>query len=151
MLKFIHILSVVLLLGNLIIGAVWRWFAQSSSDQPIHKFSIKVLQRNDLIFILPTILLIGITGHMLALKFGGIAAHGWIYHSYAFLTVATLIWALAVIPIQRKQYKLINQAHSLKEAGIRYHTLNRWWSIMVVVVIILLLVALYLMVTHPTV
>jgi len=149
MLKLIHILSVILLLGNLIVGAVWRWFAQRSSEQQIHKFSLKVLQKNDLIFTLPTILLIGITGHMLAPKFGGIAAHGWIYHSYAFLTVATLIWAMGIIPLQRKQFKLINEAHSLKEAGIRYQTLSRWWSIMLVIVVILTLVALYLMVTHP--
>lgn len=149
MIKVLHILGVVLFLGNFIVGTLWRYFAQGSEDKAIHKFSIKLLQLTDLIFTAPGVLLIAITGHMLAEGVGGIAAHSWVYHSYAFLTVSALIWLAVLVPIQRKQKRLLEESHSLKEAGIRYKTLNRWWIILMSLAILLSLIALYLMIVRP--
>jgi len=150
MIKVLHLLGVVLFLGNIIISAVWRLLAQRSDDKAIHQFSIKLIQRTDFIFTVPGIIFIGVTGHMLAAGVGGIGAHGWIYHSYALLTVSALIWMIGLIPIQRKQMRLLNEAHSIKEAGVRYSTLNRWWSILIIIATVLPLIALYLMVIRPT-
>ncbi|NQV42810.1 MAG: DUF2269 family protein [Candidatus Marinimicrobia bacterium] len=150
MIKVLHILGVVLFLGNIIVSAVWRLYAQTLDDKAVHKFSIKLIQRTDIIFSVPGVILIAVTGHMLAAGFGGIGAHSWIYHSYALLTVSALIWAAVMIPIQRKQMRLIEASHTIKEAGIRYKTLNRWWLILGSVATLLPLIALYLMVVHPT-
>mgnify|MGYP003980345927 CR=1 FL=1 len=149
MIKVLHILGVVLFLGNIIISAIWRLLAQRVEDKAVHRFSIKLIQRTDLIFSVPGVILIAVTGHILATGLGGIGAHGWIYHSYALLTVSALIWVAGLIPIQRKQMRLIEASHSLKEAGIRYKTLNRWWTILVSIATVLPLIALYLMVVRP--
>ncbi len=149
MIKLLHILGVVLFLGNIIVTAVWRIRAQKLDDKTIHIFSIKLAQRTDIIFTVPGVLLIGITGHMLAPGVGGIAAHPWIYHSYALLTISAILWAAILIPIQRKQLHLLEASHSIKEAGIRYKTLNRWWAIVGGIATLLPLIALYLMVVRP--
>jgi len=149
MIKTLHILGVVLFLGNIIISAVWRLLAQRADDKAIHKFSIKLIQSTDYLFTVPGVILIAVTGHMLAAGLGGIGAHGWIYHSYALLTVSAFIWVAGLFPIQRKQMRLIDESHSLKEAGIRYKTLNMWWSILGIIATVLPLIALYLMVVRP--
>jgi len=149
MIKTLHLLGVVLFLGNIIISAVWRLLAQRTDDKAIHRFSVKLVQKTDLLFTLPGVILIGVTGHMLAEGLGGIGSHSWIYHSYAMLTVSALIWVAGLIPIQRKQMRLIDESHSLKEAGVRYKTLNRWWAILAGIATILPLIALYLMVVRP--
>ena len=149
MIKVLHILGAVLFLGNIIISAVWRLLAQGVDDKAVHKFSIKLIQRTDVIFTIPGIVLIAVTGHMLAAGVGGIGAHSWIYHSYALLTVSALIWIAGLLPIQRKQMRLLNESHSIKEAGIRYKTLNKWWIILWIVAAVLPLIALYLMVVRP--
>lgn len=149
MIKLLHILGVVLLLGNLIISAVWRFMAQKVEEKSIHTFSVKLIQRTDLLFTLPGVILIGVTGHLLSGNLGGIGAHPWIYHSYALLTVSVVIWLAALVPIQRKQLKLLNEAHSIKEAGVRYQALNKWWAILGGIATLLPLIALYLMVTRP--
>ncbi len=149
MIKTLHILGVVLFLGNIIISAVWRLLAQKANDKAIHKFSIKLIQSTDYLFTVPGVVLIAVTGHMLATGLGGIGAHGWIYHSYALLSVSALIWVVGLLPIQRKQMRLIDESHSLKEAGIRYKTLNKWWSVLGIIATVLPLIALYLMVVRP--
>jgi len=149
MIKTLHILGVVLFLGNIIISAVWRLLAQRANDKAIHKFSIKLIQSTDYLFTVPGVVLIAVTGHMLASGLGGIGAHGWIYHSYALLSVSALIWVAGLFPIQRKQMRLIDESHSLKEAGIRYKTLNKWWSVLGIIATVLPLIALYLMVVRP--
>jgi uncharacterized membrane protein len=149
MIKVLHILGVVLFLGNIIISSLWRHLAQRAEDKAVHKFSIKLIQRTDIFFSVPGIILIAVTGHMLAPGLGGIGAHGWIYHSYSLLTVSALIWVAGLMPIQKRQLRLIEASHSLKEAGIRYKTLNRWWTILGTVAAVLPLIALYLMVVRP--
>ncbi|NQT64203.1 MAG: DUF2269 family protein [Candidatus Marinimicrobia bacterium] len=149
MIKVLHILGVVLFLGNIIISSLWRLLAQRAEDKSVHKFSIKLIQRTDIIFSIPGVILIAVTGHMLATGLGGIGAHSWIYHSYALLTVSALIWVAGLMPIQRKQLRLIEESHTLKEAGIRYKTLNRWWTILGTIAAVLPLIALYLMVVRP--
>ncbi|MBT3253207.1 MAG: DUF2269 family protein [Candidatus Marinimicrobia bacterium] len=149
MIKVLHILGVVLFLGNIIISSLWRHLANRAEDKAVHKFSIKLIQRTDIFFSVPGIILIAVTGHMLAPGSGGIGAHGWIYHSYALLTVSALIWVAGLMPIQKRQLRLIEESHSLKEAGIRYKTLNRWWTILGTIAAVLPLIALYLMVVRP--
>ena len=149
MIKLIHILGAILFLGNLVISAVWRMQAEKNSERSIKLFSIKLIQRTDLIFTLPGIVLIAVSGHMLAGKFGGIGAHGWIYHSYAMLTVSALIWLAGLIPIQKKQLRMTQDAEGFDSNLPPYKKLNRLWAILSGIATLLPLVALYLMIVRP--
>lgn len=149
MIKFIHILGVVLFLGNIIVSAVWRLLAERSEDLAVKRFSLKLTQLTDWIFTLPGVILIGISGHMLAPSFGGIVAFGWIYHSYALLTISALIWLAFLIPIQRKQIRLLKDIHSFEPVKSQYLKLNKWWSILSSIATILVVIGLYLMTVRP--
>lgn len=149
MLKTIHILGIVLFLGNIIISFVWRITAQRSDSKDIHLFSLKLIRLTDLFFTLPGALILIVTGHMLAARIGGIAAHGWIHMSYTLLLLSGIVWLAGLFPIQRKQKKLLKEAHSIKEAGIRYQTLNKWWTLLGIIAMLLPTAAIYLMIARP--
>lgn len=148
MIKFLHIIGVIMFFGNITISAVWRLFAEKSGEASVVKHALNMIQRTDLMFTLPGVLLIGITGHMLAPKFGGIAGHPWIYHSYALLTISALIWLAARIPIQIKQRRLL-ASESLAIQTPQFKKLTLWWSILGAITIILILTALTFMTIRP--
>ena len=146
--KYLHILGVILFLGNITISAFWRVFAERSKDAAVIKHALNLVIFTDWLFTLPGAILIILTGHMLAARFGGIAAFGWIYHSYAFLSVAALIWLAGLLPIQYKQQKLL-AADATAFGSARFKKLTLWWNILGGLAILFPLIALYFMVLRP--
>ncbi len=148
MIKTLHILGVVFFLGNSIIGAFWRLSVLKSKDISVVRHALKLTKLTDWVFTLPGALLIGVTGHMLAPKFGGIAAFGWIYHSYAMLTVAVLMWLAGMLPIQLKQIRMLNE-DDVGHLSPQFQKLTLIWNTLGIIAMLLTLVALYLMVVRP--
>jgi uncharacterized membrane protein len=148
MIKFLHIIGVIMFLGNITISAVWRLFAEKSGEASVVKQSLKMITLTDLLFSLPGVILIGVTGHILSPQFGGIAGHSWIYHSYAMLTVSVLIWLAALIPIQIKQRRLLATDAAAMESP-QFKKLTLWWTLLSAIVAILPLIALYYMTIKP--
>jgi uncharacterized membrane protein len=144
MIKFLHIIGVIMFLGNIIISAFWRFNAERTGKSELISHAYKLTSLTDWIFTLPGVILIGITGHMLAPKFGGIAAQPWIYHSYAMLTVSALIWLAGLLPIQLKQRRLM-ASDPLANLSPQFKKLTLWWHILGLVATILPLVALFWM------
>ena len=148
MIKTLHILGVILFMGNIIISAVWRLSVNNSKDVNLVKHALKLMTLSDLFFTLPGVILIGITGHMLAPKFGGIGAFAWIYHSYALLTMSALIWLAVLLPIQLKQKRLLVDAED-NLTSPQFKKLTFIWSILGTMAVSLPLGALVLMVLRP--
>ncbi len=149
MIKSIHILGVVLFLGNIIVSGLWRLAAEKSKDFAVIKQSLKLINFTDLVFTVPGIILIIGSGHPLASKIGGIGAHPWIYHSYALMTVSILIWMIGLLPIQRKQYQLLKMDSIDSHLSPVFTKLTVWWTILGVVATALPLIAMVLMVVRP--
>ena len=149
MIKSLHILGVILFLGNIIVSALWRLSAEKSKDILLIRHALKLINITDLIFTLPGAILIAFTGHMMASNFGGIGGHPWIYHSYALLTVSALIWLAGLLPLQRKQTKLLQEEGTDTHLSQKFTRLTKWWSILGLVATILPLIALILMVVRP--
>jgi uncharacterized membrane protein len=74
-LKFIHILGVVLFVGNIIVTALWKTRADQSRDLATLAFAQRTVARADWAFTLPGVLLILIGGYGMALQ-GGLPLHG---------------------------------------------------------------------------
>jgi len=149
MIKSFHILGVVLFLGNIIVSGIWRISAERSKDFAVIKHSLKLINFTDLLFTLPGIILIIGSGHPLAAKIGGIGAYPWIYHSYALLTVSIILWLGGLLPIQRKQYKIMKQDIADSHLSPSFKKLTMWWSILGIFATLLPLIAMVLMVVQP--
>ena len=142
-LKVIHLLCACLFLGNVIVSGVWAALADRTGSHEIIKFSNRMVLITDVLFTATGALGVVITGHLMADRFGGDTAHGWITWSYMLLGLSGLIWACVLVPIQLRQRTLLARFDHINADYLR---LSRLWKIAGAVATILPLPIIYLMV-----
>jgi uncharacterized membrane protein len=147
--KFIHIIGVVLFVGNIIVSAFWKVLADRTGDIAVIRYATRTVNRADIVFtILGIILLLG-AGQAMAPEYGGIAANKWILRSYILLIGSGAIWALILVPVQIAQSRLLDRLGTLDEMPDRYWRLATIWAVAGTVASVLPLIAIYLMVVKP--
>jgi uncharacterized membrane protein len=143
-LKIIHLLCACLFLGNVIVTGVWAAMAERSGRHDIIKFSNRMVLITDMLFTATGALGVVITGHLMAARYGGDTAHGWITWSYMLFGISGLIWAFVLVPIQLKQRALLARFDYITAEYLR---LSRVWQISGAVATLLPMPIIYLMVT----
>ena len=143
-LKVVHLLCACLFLGNVIVSGVWAALAERTGRHEIIKFSNRMVLLTDVLFTATGALGVVITGHLMADRFGGDTAHGWITWSYMLFGLSGLIWAFVLVPIQLRQRTLLARFDYITADYLR---LSRVWQIAGAVATILPLPIIYLMVT----
>jgi uncharacterized membrane protein len=98
-LKFVHILGVVLFVGNIIVTALWKSRADESGDLATVAFAQRTVARTDWAFTLPGILLVFIGGYGMAVV-GRVPLNGlrWLEWGQGLFYVSALIWLIVLIP-----------------------------------------------------
>lgn len=106
--KALHIMGVVILMGNMIVGPIWFLYAYYSKDRTLLLFANRLLQLTDLYLTIPGIALTVINGLFLASVFGGTRHVPWLFQSMMWLYV---MWALSVplIYLQERLYSAIDK------------------------------------------
>ncbi len=104
--KILHLIGVVLFMGNMIVGPVWFLFAYYSKDRTLLKFAVRLLYLTDLYLTLPGIILTVINGLFLASAFGGTQHQPWLFYS---ILLMILMWAFSfpLIFLQEKMHQTI--------------------------------------------
>jgi len=149
--KTLHVLAVVLFLGNIITGLFWKAHGDRTADPRIVAHTIEGIIRSDRWFTIPGVVLIivfGVAGAVIGRL--PILGTSWIWQSIALFTVSGLAFMLQVAPLQRRLQELAS-------AGVgggpwdqaAYRRLSRRWEFWGVVAILTPLVALALMVYKP--
>ena len=149
--KTLHVLAVVLFLGNIITGLFWKAHGDRTADPRIIAHTIEGIIRSDRWFTIPGVVLI--VGFGVAAAVIGrlpILGTGWIWQSIALFTVSGLAFMLQVAPLQRR-------LQALASAGVggepwdevAYRRLSRRWEFWGVVAIVTPLAAMVLMVYKP--
>jgi uncharacterized membrane protein len=149
-LKSLHVVSVVLFLGNIITGVFWKVHADLSGDLRVRQQAILGLIRADRLFTVPGVLLIIATGVALAL-----IAHFpllrtfWIVWSLVLFGISGLAFALKVGPLQKKL--LANTTAGIAGAWneAEYQALSKSWGIWGAIATAAPLIAVFLMVMKP--
>jgi uncharacterized membrane protein len=150
-LKVLHVLAVVLFLGNIITGLFWKAHGDRTGDPRIIAHTLEGIIRSDRWFTLPGVLLILVFGVAAAIVGRlPILGTGWIWQSIALFAVSGLAFMLQVAPLQRR-------LRTLAASGIAggswdqatYHRLSRRWEFWGAVAILTPLAALVLMVYKP--
>jgi uncharacterized membrane protein len=149
--KTLHVLAVVLFLGNIITGLFWKAHGDRTTDPRIIAHTLEGIIRSDRWFTIPGVVLILGFGAAAAI-IGGlpILGTGWIWQSIALFAVSGLAFVLQVAPLQRR-------LQALAAAGVdggawdqgAYRRLSRQWEFWGAVALVTPLAALVLMVYKP--
>ena len=106
-LKLIHLIAVMLFLGNIIIGLFWMHIAVKTKDLKIINFTMKGIIKADRYFTIPGVIIIT-AGGFLAAIYGHlpILKTGWILWSIIMFSISGLAFSFKLAPLQKKIYNL---------------------------------------------
>ena len=148
-LKWIHILSSVVLVGTGLGSAYYMFFANRSRDLAAQAVVTRLVVRADWWFTTPTVLLQPATGLAMVYLAGFPLSTPWIAASLALYAIAGLCW-LPVVWLQIRMRALAQQA---AEAGTPlaplYWRYARWWEALGYPAFAAMVVVFYLMVAKP--
>jgi uncharacterized membrane protein len=148
--KFLHLLGVVLFVGNIITAALWKTRADRSGDLATVAFAQRTVARADWIFTVPGVLLVVIGGYAMAGKRPW-PLHGlrWLEWGQGLFWLAVLIWVFVLLPTQRR---LIGVSEEARRTGVlppEFARLSARWAMWGGIATLLPLIVLYLMVAKP--
>lgn len=100
--KLMHIVGVVIFLGNLIAGPLWVAFAYFHADRRMLAFAATTLAAADIWLTVPGVQLTVWNGICLAPVFGGVRAQPWLLEAVGLVAVAAALALAIVLPIQER-------------------------------------------------
>jgi uncharacterized membrane protein len=149
--KLLHILAVVMFLGNITTGVFWHRHAARTRNPRLLAHTMDGVIRSDRLFTMPSIFVIIGTGIVAAVEGGlPLLRTGWIAWSLALFAVSGLLFMFRVAPLQR-------QLRTLAEAGAgsgsfdydAYHRVALRWELWGAGATLTPVLALALMVLKP--
>jgi uncharacterized membrane protein len=149
-LKLLHILGVILFMGNIITAALWKARADASGDLHALAYAQRGIMFADYVFTAPGVTLILVPGVWMASLTGrDILQTGWLLTALVLLMITALIWLFELVPVQRRQIRMANEAVGSGQLDPAFKQLTLRWTIFGVVATLLPLVNVYLMVFKP--
>jgi uncharacterized membrane protein len=145
---FLHLTGVVMLMGNITVTAIWKFFADRDGSAPVLAFAQKLVTYTDWSMTVWGVVLTMAGGYWMAFAGGHDLTSGWLLWSQLLFVIAGLIWLLAIVPIQVKQAKA---ARAFPQTGVTdaYRQLSRRWLAWGLVSTVPLVAAMWLMVAKP--
>ena len=145
--KILHLLGVVVLLGNVTVTSFWKLFADRSGDPRIVAHAAELVILTDWVFTLGGIVALVVGG------FGAAWAAGmnpfgapWLVVAELLFVLSGLIWLFVLVPLQRR---LARQARAFRDGGAvtaAYRRDSRRWLVWGLVATAPLLGAVHVMV-----
>jgi uncharacterized membrane protein len=149
LLKSLHLLGVVLFLGNILVTALWKVMADRTGDARLVAYGQRLVTLTDLVFTGPGAALILVSGLLMAPAFGGVGGPAWITWGLLLFTASGVIWVGVLIPVQVMQARMARGFASGGPIPPRYRRLSAVWVVFGLIATALPLVNLYLMVFKP--
>ena len=150
LLKSLHVISVVLFLGNIMTGVFWKVHADLAGTLAARAQALDGIIKSDRVFTMPGVILIIVTGVALAMIAGLPLLHTrWITWSLVLFGVSGAAFSLRVAPLQKKLLSNTRAGMTGEWNDAEYKTLSRGWTWWGVVATTTPLVAVFLMVMKP--
>lgn len=145
--KLVHLLGVVLLVGNVTVTSIWKLYADRTRDPRIIGFAQRLVTITDWFFTFWGILLLVIGGYGAAWVAGmDPLRDDWLVWSEVQFAIAGMIWLLLLVPIQIRQARLARSFAGGGEIPEAYFRLGRTWMIWGLVATVPLVGAMWSMV-----
>jgi len=149
-LKALHILSVVLFLGNIITGVFWKFHGDRVGTLPARAQAIEGVIHSDRWFTMPGVFAIIITGVWMALNSDlPLLGTKWIAWSLILFGISGVAFSVFVAPLQKKLLANVRAGIAGNWDQAAYNKLSRSWEIWGAVATLAPIIALFLMVTKP--
>ena len=150
-LKLIHILAVVVFVGNIVTGAFWKGHADRSGDPRIIAQTVDGIRRSDRWFTIPGVTVLVLAGLGTAgVGHIPILSTGWILWSLVLIIISGIAFGAAVAPLQVKMAHLLRDG--IEQGSIdwtQYRALGRQWAMWGGIATLAPLIAIALMVLKP--
>jgi uncharacterized membrane protein len=146
-LKFLHVLGVLLLVGNVTITAYWKVFADRTRDPSLVAHSQRAVIYADWFFTLPGIILILVGGYGMVLH-AGLDPFGsaWLIWGQVLFLVSGLIWLSILVPAQIRQSRIARSFTAGSQVPESYWRDGRLWLMWGIAATVPLIAAIYVMI-----
>lgn len=147
--KFIHVLGVVLFLGNIIVSAVWKTQADRTGNPVVIAFACRLVNMTDLLFTAFGSVLIVIGGIGLFHTTGiSISDSPHLTIGIGLFGMAAMLWVTGLLPLQIYMSRLAAKTVSTGETEMpeKYERSRKLWNIIGGIAVLLPLGALYFMI-----
>lgn len=145
---FLHITGVAMLMGNITVTAIWKFFADRDGRPAVLSFAQKLVTYTDWSMTFWGVVLIMGSGYFMAVYARIPLLEGWLLWSQVLFVAAGLIWLFLLVPIQIKQAKLAKH-FAAEDVGETYRGLSRRWIIWGLISTVPLIGATWLMIAKP--
>ena len=150
-LKLLHILAVVMFIGNITTGVFWHKHAERTRNPRLIAHAMEGVIRSDRLFTIPGVVVILATGIFAAIQGGfPILGTGWILWTLVMFSISGAVFMFRLAPLQRN---LLAYAQAGAASGSfdyeAYHRMAAQWDLWGAVATLTPLVALALMVLKP--
>jgi len=146
-LKGIHILGVILLLGNIIVTAWWKIMADRTRDPRVIAFAQRQVTLTDWVFTAPGALITVVAGDTMAYGFmSSTWKIRWLVWGRLLFIASGIVWATVLIPIQIRQAQIARSLTTTECIPDEYWRLTRRWQFFGAVAVALPLLNIYWMV-----
>ncbi len=142
----LHVLGMILLIGNVTVTSIWKLYADGTRDPKIIGFAQRLVTITDWFFTFWGILLLMVGGYGAAWLAGmDVLRDDWLVWSQVMFVLAGLIWLAILVPIQVKQARLARGFAAGGQIPENYWRLGKLWIIWGSVATIPLVAAIWLM------
>lgn len=143
----LHIAGVVIFVGNIVTAAFWKMRADATKNPTVIHHAAKNVMLADYMFTLPGLALVVVSGSVMAAR-SGIALSGmnWLTVSLIIFAVTGVIWAVVLIPMQRKMIRGSYRSIDSGAVTAEYVSASRVWAAFGTVSTLLPIAILYLMI-----
>ncbi len=149
-LKLVHLLGVVLLLGNVTVTAIWKLYADATQDPAIIAFAQRLVTLTDWFFTFWGIVLLVVGGYGAAWAAGmDVLRDGWLVWAEVMFALAGAIWLFMLVPIQVRQARMARSFAAGQPIPAAYRRLGRFWIAGGLVATLPLLAATWIMIAKP--
>jgi uncharacterized membrane protein len=129
-LKLIHVVAVMLFMGNIVTGVFWKMHADESHDPRIIAHALEGLIRSDRWFTIPAIVVLTLAGIATAVVGHLPLLHTpWIWQSLVLFSLAGVMFGVWLAPLQKQLFKMARAAAAGEPMDWdRYRALSRQWG-----------------------
>lgn len=146
----LHILGVVLFLGNIIVTMIWKVLADRTKGPSVIAYAQRLVTTTDVAFTATGVVLIVVSGQVMAGDFGGVfGGPAWLTIGWSLFIASGVIWVAALIPIEVMQARMAKRFSMEAVIPARYWRLSTLWFAFGALATLLPLANLYFMVFKP--
>ncbi len=147
-LKLLHVLGAVILIGNVTVTAFWKVFADRTGDARVIAHAQIGVTVTEWMFTLPAIVLVLGGGYGMTFYAGLDLGARWLVLGQALFLISGLIWLFILVPLQIRQARLARDLKPGQPIDASYREACRQWLVWGIGATIPLIAALYFMIAH---